>query len=503
MGAGVADVPSPAAPRMSPGPLAAAPGQVARLRGRIGALQYLALGFGCMIGSAWVILLGDWLGKAGPGGAILGFIGGALVMMAVGSCYAELMARMPEAGSEFIYAHRIYGPRLAFAVGWFMILYYVSVTVFEALALAWLLELLVPGVGSRTLYVAHGAPVTLEMIAVGILASLLIAAVNYRGTRATVISHAVLTYGFLAMALTLFAALLLAGRPGHLQPLLSGAPGRHWLLGSGAIFAFCAYALNGFQAIPQAIEERSDQLRLRSIARIIVAAILAAALFYCIVIVSASVIVPWRSLVSAPLPMVAAVAALPHGASLVTVLLLVTAVSLVKAWNGVFMMAVRLLLAMGRAGYVPAAFARLHPRFGSPVAAVLTVGALTSTGIFLGRAAIEPITDMCAMVLTCNYVLCCVTVLRLRRTPSDAAPGAAANRAAMRLRAPVVWIGVAGSLAMTLLACASPWWEQRGVPLEWRLLALWSLIGLLVFQRIRRGLPARAAQPASSCRLSQ
>jgi APA family basic amino acid/polyamine antiporter len=47
---------------------------VPSLRGDIGRFQYLALGFGTMIGSAWVILLGDWLGKAGPGGAILGFL---------------------------------------------------------------------------------------------------------------------------------------------------------------------------------------------------------------------------------------------------------------------------------------------------------------------------------------------------------------------------------------------------------------------------------------------
>ncbi|WP_458864873.1 amino acid permease, partial [Enterococcus faecium] len=75
-----------------------------RLQGRIGRFQYLALGFGTMIGSAWVILLGDWLGKAGPGGAVLGFLAGGIVVMLVGACYAELAGHLPEAGSEFIYA---------------------------------------------------------------------------------------------------------------------------------------------------------------------------------------------------------------------------------------------------------------------------------------------------------------------------------------------------------------------------------------------------------------
>ena len=85
-----------------------------RLRGNIGRFQYLALGFGTMIGSAWVILLGDWLGKAGPGGAVLGFVAGGVVVVLVGACYAELAGYLPEAGSEFVYARRVYGRGLAF-----------------------------------------------------------------------------------------------------------------------------------------------------------------------------------------------------------------------------------------------------------------------------------------------------------------------------------------------------------------------------------------------------
>ena len=117
---------------------AAAP--VVRLRGNIGFFQFLALGFGSIIGSAWVILLGDWLIKAGPGGAIFGFVCGGAVMVVVGACYAELTTLIPHAGSEFIYAYEVYGRRVAFVVGWFLALYLVSVTIFEGLALAWIVE---------------------------------------------------------------------------------------------------------------------------------------------------------------------------------------------------------------------------------------------------------------------------------------------------------------------------------------------------------------------------
>ena len=46
------------------------------LRRSIGRAGYFSLGFGTIIGSAWIVVLGDWLGAAGPGGAVLGFLAG-------------------------------------------------------------------------------------------------------------------------------------------------------------------------------------------------------------------------------------------------------------------------------------------------------------------------------------------------------------------------------------------------------------------------------------------
>lgn len=438
-----------------------------RLRGRIGPFQYLALGFGTMIGSAWVILLGDWLGKAGPGGSVLGFLGGGLVVMLVGACYAELAGHIPEAGSEFVYARRVYGPRLAFAVGWFLVLYLLSVTVFEAIAFAWIVETLLPGWFSGVLVAVAGA--------------IVIVGLNFRGAQLAVVSHTILTYGFAATVGCILLALLVLGHGENVRPAFAPTNGQPWWVGSGAIFAFCAYALNGFQTIPHAVEERSGNTSLRTIGWIIVGSIAAAAGFYCLVVIAASVIVPWRELVTAPLPMVAAARALPHGQAFALALLVATAASLLKAWNGVFMMAARLLVAMARAGCVPAAFARLHPRFQSPALAVLAVGACNIGGIFLGKRAIEPITDMSAMVLTLTYVLCCATVLSIRTRGALGhfhVPGGTT----------LVWAGLVGSAVMAGCAFLTPLWQAQGVPLEWKLLSVWGAIGYAVWRyAVRRG----------------
>ena len=451
------------------------------LRGDIGHFQYLALGFGTMIGSAWVILLGDWLSKAGPGGAVLGFVCGGFVMMAIGSCYAELTARLPEAGSEFIYAHRIYGRGLAFVVGWFLVLYLICVTVFEGLALAWVVEIVVPSWKSEVLYQAFGTPISWETLLVGIGGAVTIFALNFLGAKIAVVSHSVLTFAFLAVVLIVLTVMLANGSASNLLPLFGTTNGKPWWLGGGAIFAFCAYALNGFQAIPQAIEERSAGTTLRSIAFLIVGSIAAATLFYCLAVVAASAALPWRTLTSAALPMATAAGSLPHGQVFATVLLVATAASLFKAWNGIFMMAARLFVAMARLGYIPPEFARVHARFGSPAAALVVIGACNIGGIFFGKGAIEPITDMCAMMLTLTYVLCAVTVLRVRRqgaTQHFQVPGGAT----------LIWLGGIGAAVMATVAFISPFWQQPGVvPLEWRLLAVWGLIGAFVwFGWVRR-----------------
>lgn len=450
-----------------PPPGAAADGP---LRGGIGAVQYFTLGFGTIIGSAWVVLLGDWLTEAGPGGAMLGFAAGGVVMMLIGYGYAELVARIPESGGEFIYAYRVFGPAAGFVVGWFLLLYLVGVTVYEALALPWVLEVLVPPLKGADLYVSFGSPITTDAVAISLAIGLAVIGVNLMGVKTAVRVHSLLTFGFLAIALLAAGAMLASGRPANATPLLASANGRPWWLGAGGLFAFCAYGLNGFQAIPQTIEERSQRVGLATIARIIVISIGAAALFYGFIVLAVSVAAPWTVSIRAPLAAAAAARAVPFGRYVAAALLCATAASLLKAWNGVFMMAVRLLLAMARVGLFPGALARLDPRSRSPRLAVLAIGGLNLAGVFLGRGAVEPITDMCAMVLTLTYAMCCAAVLLLRRRERA---GGGAPRSDL-----LVWLGLAGAAVMALAAFVSPFWRgEAGLPLEWRLVIVWSIAG--------------------------
>lgn len=84
------------------------------LRRAIGRGGFFSLAFGAIVGSGWVVVLGDWLKAAGPGGASLGFLAGALVMVLVALCYGELAARSTAAGGEFLYTLETFGRFPAF-----------------------------------------------------------------------------------------------------------------------------------------------------------------------------------------------------------------------------------------------------------------------------------------------------------------------------------------------------------------------------------------------------
>jgi hypothetical protein len=46
---------------------------------------FFALSFGSMVGSGWIILLGEWLRRAAPGGAMLALLAGGALMALIGT----------------------------------------------------------------------------------------------------------------------------------------------------------------------------------------------------------------------------------------------------------------------------------------------------------------------------------------------------------------------------------------------------------------------------------
>lgn len=451
-----------------------------RLAGRIGRFQLFALGFGSIIGSAWVVILNRWFAEAGPMGAVLGFVAGGIAVVCIGACYAELTARVPKTGGDFTFALAAFGPRLAFFVGWFTALGWISVTVFEGLAVAWVVELLLPGLDDVVLYTLFDAPVTRNQLLIGTAGALLMTIVNYLGGAASARFQGLLTYGFLAVALALLVVMAGTGDPALLLPAFPEMPGgAPWWHGSLAIFASCAFLLNGFQTIAQAVEERAGGISLRTIARVMIASIVAAALFYCLAVTAAAMMKPWSELAGADLAMVEAVRGLPMGDTLARILLVILLASLLKTWNGVYFAGTRILYGLAARGFLPRGMTALHPHFGSPYRIVLIIGVINVAGLLLGRGAVGMLVDTSATSIVICFVLCCAAVFVLRRKqtqiPEFVVPGGR------------VVIGFAFLAALTMAASALVTPLLRSAfPVEYLILGGWAGLGALTLALRRK-----------------
>lgn len=460
---------------------------VARRRA-IGPVRFFALSFGCVVGSGWVVVLGDWLKACGPAGVVLGMLAGGSVMLANSGAYAELIARYPVAGGEFVFAQRLFGNRTAFLIGWLYTLSLIAVAVFEATALPWLLETLIPALKGPALYISFGRPVTADALAVDLVGTVLIATVNYRGGASAASLQSVLSFVFLALALLIISLSFALGSAGNLEPLVAGEAGRPWWLGALWIFAIAPMFLNGFQSVAQTVEERAENVTYPRIARSMGWALMVGIIFYCLITLAAASARPWQSLLGRPLATAAAVEALLPHRLLAIAVLSAAVLSVVRLWNGVTLWATRLLMAQSRAGFLPAWMSATNARHGSPTLAVLFVALCTAAGSLLGAGAIIPVVDMASLCLAGILVFACIAALRARAAHPTAMPYATVGGAATLIYA------LCGSAAMCAFMIADPLLRRPGrIPLEWIVTAAWLGLGLLYWS-IRR--PGKLTAPA-------
>jgi amino acid transporter len=447
----------------------------------LGRWDTLAVGFGAMIGFGWVVLVGGWLEDAGTLGAALAFLAGGLVMTLVGLAYAELVSAMPRAGGEHNYALRALGSRPAFVTSWAIVLGYVSVVAFEAVALPQTVLYLAPDMLAGRLWSVAGYDVYATWALVGVVGAVLITWINYVGIRPASIAQTIAVAFLIGVALVLLLGSFVGGEARNLEPWLTGG-----VAGFVGVLVATPFLYVGFDVIPQSAEEIN--LPQRQVGKLLVLSVLMATAFYVVVIVSVSSSMPHSELAAAELATADGMAALWNSPVMGDVLILGGIAGILTSWNGFLIGASRIIYAMAESGMLPRWFAYLHPRYRTPTHAILAVGGLSVLAPLFGRQMLVWLVDAGGINIVIAFFLVSLSFLVLRRREPDM------PRPFRVPAGPVVgWAAAGLSLVLAVLylpgmPAALAW------PAEWLIVGLWWLVGLGFVLRLPRVTPGPDAE---------
>jgi basic amino acid/polyamine antiporter, APA family len=424
---------------------------------KLGLRDYFSLAFGAMIGVGWLVLMDDWLARGGPLGAMLAFGIGGFLLLPIGYVYGEWVKRLPDAAGEAAYTAQVFPPIVSYFTGWIMLLAYFIVCPWEAVAVGKLAGYLIPSLNSSELYRIQGQAVFLPRLLLGILMTLFLATLNYRGIRASATFQGWATTTVLILFAIVAAFSARHGSLANMHPGFSAAP----LISVFLVLQIVPYFMTGFESVPKAAEEAHKAFRSQGFYRAIVLALFVGAAFYVAVIAAVSFAAPWKSLLGIRF---ATAAAFGHAIGTpwpVRLILIAAMFGLFQCFNGNFVAASRLLFSFGRRGTIPARFAGIHPFFQTPSTAIIGVTIATLVALFLGDALLVPVTEVGSMASACGWLAASLSLFLVES----------------RLRARLI-AALASVVALLLLAMKLiPKFPGHFSLAEWLALAVWIIIG--------------------------
>lgn len=434
----------------------------AGLRRTLGALEYFTFGFGSMVGVGWLVIMDDWLGRGGPGGAVLGFLVGAILLLPIALTYGRLVRAIPDAGAEIAYTERVFPRALSFGAGWMMVLAYAIVCPWEAVAIGNLLARIFPAMNDVALYTVVGKTITLPRLLAGLALTGAIGWINYRGIRTSGRFQDITTLGLLACFAVFVVLGFGRGTPANAQPLFASSGAVVSVL---LVLQIVPYFMTGFESIAKASEEARPDLDARTLSRTITVAMGAGGLFYILVVAVVALVYPWTDLVIQHLGTEMAFARAFGSPWIARLILAGALLSLFKVFNGNFVAATRLLYAMGKRGLVHPALGAVHPRFATPAFAIGLVTALTAAAAFLGDALLVPITEVGSAVSGIGWSAACLAFIALARRTGD------------RRGTAIAAVGAIVGVAIVVMKVIPAVPGSFGWP-EWVALGGWCALGL-------------------------
>lgn len=438
----------------------------------------LVVAFGAMIGWGWVVSSGGWIQNAGVLSSVLGFVIGGVMLYFVGLTYAELTPALPKAGGEHVFSFKAFGPTGSFVCTWALILSYVGVVCFEACSLPTIVQYIFPGFVKGYMYSVAGFDIHATWVLLATLVTIAITWVNIRGVKAAAIFQTILTVTIALVGILLVAASAFRGSPANLEG--------QWMVGDGAfpvarnmlsVAVVAPFFLMGFDVIPQVAEEIN--IPLRKIGWLLLASILFAVAFYALVIFGIGYVLDTRavadSMAGSGLVAADAMARAFGSAAMAKVLIVGGLCGIATSWNAFFIGGSRAIFSMAKARMIPRRFSKVHPRYKTPVNALLLICVLSLIAPFFGKTALVWIADTASFACCIAYGIVALSFLRLRRTAPDMH-----RPFKVRLHWPVGIVAALMSGVMVVMFIL-PGTGCTLAPQEWVIVGGWTVLGVLFY----------------------
>lgn len=356
-----------------------------------------------VIGSA-IFGMPDDLAALTGGRSPLACLLAGLGILTIVLCFAEVASRFDAAGGPYLYCREAFGRTVGFQAGW--LTFWIRVT-----SLAANLNVFVSYLAAQ--YPAAGAPVGRALAMVVVLA--VITFINFRGVR-----QATWTVDLFTVAKLAPLALLIVLGLGRIDPAVletQAVAETDWL----RALVLLMFAYGGFETPLIAAGEVKRPGRDSAFA--LLAALAVIATVYMLVQVVAVGTVPHLASSKAPLADAFRFLLGPAGAVLASAAAMIS----IYGWTtGSVLHTPRLLFSMSERGELPGVFARVHPRFRTPHAAILAYAGVSLGfalwGSFVWNAELSAIVRLVTYGLTCAALL--VFRRRLATEPGFRLPGA-------------------------------------------------------------------------------
>jgi basic amino acid/polyamine antiporter, APA family len=429
----------------------------------LGAFQLTMLGVGAVIGTGIFVLTAVAAQKAGPG-MMLSFCIAGFVCAVAALCYSELASMVPVAGSAYTYTYAVMGEVLAWTVGWALVLEYALGA--SAVAVGWSNHLVgaladggihFPALLSNAdglmakVALAFGSNPTPDLLTAAATGGFLnlpavvivmaVTALLIKGTTESAMFNAVLVVVKL-IALTAFIIITLPGmHSANFHPFTPTGFG-NLTSGTGYVGAAASifFAYVGFDAVSTAAEETVNPQRNVPIGLIASLAICTA--IYLLVAAGAIGVMGAQPITSAAgaflspgspemagrcaaivaqgtiEPLVCSKHALVHVLQVTgwpTVGWLVGLAAIIALPSVVLMMMfgqTRVFFVMARDGLLPAAFAKVHPKYKTPYVVTAITGLFAL--VFAGMLPVGSLADYSNSGTLFAFLMVAVAVLVLR-----------------------------------------------------------------------------------------